>query len=165
MGLLSTGLCVPRRRKRWPPRWTDPLAQVAMIAVAQNYEIVAKRVEAREANVSCPITRTKVHSLLDAQLSGRSGTKDRGAHCSSPRARPHPPPQHPRPKAPHCQRRGFLFVVTRSWQNHHAASHRPGEPSPSPAATSSATPTDRRSLTCTRATTRPKLSGPRSDER
>jgi hypothetical protein len=32
----------------------DPVAQVAMIAVAQNYEIVAKRAEAREANVSMP---------------------------------------------------------------------------------------------------------------
>ena len=32
----------------------DPVAQVAMIAVAQNYEIVAKRAEAREVNVSMP---------------------------------------------------------------------------------------------------------------
>jgi hypothetical protein len=32
----------------------DPVAQVAMIAIAQNYEIVAKRAEAREANVSMP---------------------------------------------------------------------------------------------------------------
>ena len=32
----------------------DPVAQVAMIAVAQHYEIVAKRAEAREANVSMP---------------------------------------------------------------------------------------------------------------
>jgi hypothetical protein len=32
----------------------DPVAQVAMIAVAENYEIVAKRAEAREADVSMP---------------------------------------------------------------------------------------------------------------
>jgi hypothetical protein len=32
----------------------DPVAQVAMIAVAENYEIVAKRAEAREANVPMP---------------------------------------------------------------------------------------------------------------
>jgi hypothetical protein len=33
---------------------TDPVAREAMLAVAKNYEIVAKRAEAREAGVDMP---------------------------------------------------------------------------------------------------------------
>jgi hypothetical protein len=43
-----------REAREMAAQINDPVAQAAMITVAENYEIVAKRAEAREAHVSMP---------------------------------------------------------------------------------------------------------------
>jgi hypothetical protein len=43
-----------REAREMAAQMNDPEARVAMIAVAENYEIIAQRAEAREAHVSLP---------------------------------------------------------------------------------------------------------------
>jgi hypothetical protein len=50
----SIGLCVPARPREMAVLMDDEVAQRAMLAIADNYETVAKRAEARAAGVDLP---------------------------------------------------------------------------------------------------------------
>jgi acyl CoA:acetate/3-ketoacid CoA transferase alpha subunit len=54
MGMLSHWLMRAREAREMAEQMNDSVARAAMITVAENYEIVAKRAEAREAHVSMP---------------------------------------------------------------------------------------------------------------
>jgi hypothetical protein len=53
-GTAEHWLMRAREAREMAAQMNDPEARVAMIAVAENYEIIAKRAEAREAHVSLP---------------------------------------------------------------------------------------------------------------
>jgi hypothetical protein len=53
-GTAEHWLMRAREAREMAAQMNDPVARAAMIAVAENYEIVAKRAEAREAHVPLP---------------------------------------------------------------------------------------------------------------